>query len=229
MRRSPQSHTLAVLRVMLGLGQKEMAEILERSKPTVQAIELGKLRLTEELAQRASAKTGISLEWLLDNDVNKPPVSTDGGDYTREVFENYQAASAMKKGPVIGSLAAAHAHRINVRRLSSLIFCAYKNRDVELCAYKLAKVFDDLEKRFGVTDKDREFVKAPKPKKNQNVEPADDLIGFYTAVKIEENKHGKLEIFTGRIPEPQDGELDDIGWDSDGQLKVSVIPKKKAR
>ena len=50
MRLSPQRHTLAVLRTVIGITQKEMAEILECSTATVQAIELGKLKMSMKLA-----------------------------------------------------------------------------------------------------------------------------------------------------------------------------------
>lgn len=50
MRISPQRHTLAVLRTVIGITQKEMAGILECSVPTVQAIELGKLKMSLKLA-----------------------------------------------------------------------------------------------------------------------------------------------------------------------------------
>jgi len=83
MRPSPQRHTLAVLRTIIGITQKEMAAILECSTPTIQAVELGKLNLSSGLAQRVAFQTGISVEWLLANDINKPPVSARGDSYTK--------------------------------------------------------------------------------------------------------------------------------------------------
>jgi len=50
---------------LLGLGQKEMASLLNCSRPTIQAIELGKLKMSERLAQEAAQATGVSLMWLL--------------------------------------------------------------------------------------------------------------------------------------------------------------------
>ena len=63
MRPSPQRHPLAVLRTLIGFTQKELAQILECSTPTVQAVELGKLKLSLDLAQRVYFQTGVSTEW----------------------------------------------------------------------------------------------------------------------------------------------------------------------
>ena len=57
MRLSPQRHTLAVLRILLNLTQKEMAEIAGCSRPTIQAVELGNelLRTVRLLVERQFA------------------------------------------------------------------------------------------------------------------------------------------------------------------------------
>ena len=136
-----------------------MAEVLGYSKATVQAIELGKLKLSDRLAGVASLKTGINLAWLLDNDVIKPPVDVKGEPYTKETFEKIQASlNAIKTDGTIGFDAAGHAGGVNYGRLLALILRAYKNDNIALCAYKLAKTFDKLEEDFGVTDDDRNAV-----------------------------------------------------------------------
>ena len=100
MRPSPQRHTLAVLRNISGMTQKEMAAILECSTPTIQAVELGRLNLSDKLAGLVSHKTGINLAWLLTNDVNQPPVDVDGAPYTKALFEDYQALGLRKSTPI---------------------------------------------------------------------------------------------------------------------------------
>jgi DNA-binding XRE family transcriptional regulator len=47
------------LRQELGLTQGQMGKLIRRSRPTIQAIELGDLRLTEDLAAKISEETGI--------------------------------------------------------------------------------------------------------------------------------------------------------------------------
>jgi transcriptional regulator with XRE-family HTH domain len=91
MRPSPFRVPLAVLRTELGLGQKEFGELVGRERPTIQAIELGKLRLTEDLAAKISAQTGISARWLLEGTPDTPMVTPEGKPYTKEIFEALQA------------------------------------------------------------------------------------------------------------------------------------------
>src|SRR4051794_25752931 len=73
MRPSPMRHTLAVLRTTIGLTQKEMAELVDRAPRTIQAIELGHLQLSEELALSIAKETGVDESWLLQGDTREPP------------------------------------------------------------------------------------------------------------------------------------------------------------
>lgn len=92
MRLSLLKHPLAVLRTMLGLGQKEMADLVKKSPRTIQAIELGQLKLGEDLARDIAFQTGAGLGWLLRGDPSKPPIDNfRGRPYTRKVFEEQQA------------------------------------------------------------------------------------------------------------------------------------------
>jgi transcriptional regulator with XRE-family HTH domain len=65
-------HTLAKLRITLGLRQKEMADLLGVSLATIQSIESGRLRLSKQLAVRAEFETGVNAHWLFANDISKP-------------------------------------------------------------------------------------------------------------------------------------------------------------
>jgi DNA-binding XRE family transcriptional regulator len=218
MRISPQRHTLAVLRNISGLTQKEMAAILECSTPTVQAVELGKLNLSDKLAGLVTHKTGINLAWLLSNDVNQPPVDVDGAPYTKALFEDYQALGLQQKHPDLGALQALHSLTMNVRRLCAIQFRAYKNDDSALCAYKLAKAFDELEKHFGVTEDDRTAVKMPESdkiaaeiKKIPQLASGYLLEGFLTSMRLESNKKQKKN----KYPFTRSGEY---VWTNDGQI-----------
>jgi DNA-binding XRE family transcriptional regulator len=91
MRPSGLKHALAVLRVFLGMRQKELAELVGRSTRTIQAVEVGPLVLSESLAREISAKTGASLDWLMRNDVDAPIVDTEGKPYTKETYERARA------------------------------------------------------------------------------------------------------------------------------------------
>ena len=162
MRVSSQSHTLAVLRILVGLTQKEMAAVLHCSAPTIQAIELGKLNLSEKLAGFASLQTGINLAWLLNNDVTQPPVDTKGKPYTKKTFEEFQAIAGFRKEPMHAYEVATFFRDKLSRRLSALLLRAYINDETDLCGYKLSKALDELEKQFGVTEADHKAMIPPK-------------------------------------------------------------------
>lgn len=65
-------HTLAKLRLTLGLKQQTMAALLDVSVAAIQSIETRRLDLSKKLAQRAWHETGVDPDWLLANDVSKP-------------------------------------------------------------------------------------------------------------------------------------------------------------
>lgn len=91
MRRSPLRHPLAVLRIGLGMGQRQLAGLLGCSVATVQAIELQRLSLSGRLAQVASDQTGISAGWLLRGDPEADPITAGGQSFTKETFAAHQA------------------------------------------------------------------------------------------------------------------------------------------
>jgi transcriptional regulator with XRE-family HTH domain len=88
MRPSPRRHPLAVLRLALGLTQKEMADLAGTAMITIQSIESGKRPLKEKLAEHIAAVTGVQLYWLLGGDPKAPIMAENGEPYTRELFES---------------------------------------------------------------------------------------------------------------------------------------------
>jgi len=99
MRLSPLRHPLAILRLTIGLTQNEMADMVGRAARSIQAIELGKLPLSEELALLIAQATGIDPGWLLENNPATPPrkglTAAHAGDttgvYTREDYELHRS------------------------------------------------------------------------------------------------------------------------------------------
>ena len=169
-----------------------------------------------------SHKTGINLAWLLTNDVNQPPVDVEGVPYTKELFEDYQALGLQQKHPEMGALQAFHSLRMNISRLCAVQFRAYKKDDSALCAYKLAKAFDELEKHFGVTEEDRVAVKMPESEKIvAEIEKTPKLFtgylleGFLTSMRLESKKKNKF-------PLTRSGEY---VWTKDGQIHYT--PKRE--
>jgi transcriptional regulator with XRE-family HTH domain len=66
--RSPKNpHVLRWVREQLGLTQFDVARMIGSSQPTVQSIELGRLKLSERLAYKLQARLGLSAKWLQAN------------------------------------------------------------------------------------------------------------------------------------------------------------------
>ncbi len=169
MRISPQRHTLAVLRSIIGITQKEMAQVAECSPPTIQAIELGKLKLSEKLGGLIALRTGVALKWLLDDNVASAPVTDEGHPFTKDVYHQTQAFINAPSPPQFSLFQPMVSFQSNVFRLASILLKAHKDKKVTLCAYKIAKAMDELDREFGITDDDRAFfatkMLAPNPNK----------------------------------------------------------------
>ncbi len=99
MRPSPLRHPVAVLRTIIGLGQKHLADLCSCSTRTIQAVELGNLKLSETLATKIAEATGASTAWLLKGDPAAPPesgnsitpYSTYRTQYTKDIYQFHRA------------------------------------------------------------------------------------------------------------------------------------------
>jgi DNA-binding XRE family transcriptional regulator len=150
MRRSPQRHTLAILRTLIGLTQKEMAHLINRKRPTIQAIELGKLELSLNLAQQINIQTGVSTEWLLTNDITRPPIAQDGAPFTKPTFESIQANLRAPKTTMVSLFELWSTWGLfmrQVKMLATLYREAYKSENVQRVFYKYLvatkRIFDE--------------------------------------------------------------------------------------
>ena len=239
MRVSPQKHTLAVLRLLIGLTQKEMAAVLHCSAPTIQAIELEKLNLSEKLAGFASLQTGINLAWLLNNDVTQPPIDVKGKPYTTKTFEEFQAIAGFRKEPMHASELASFFRDKLSRRLSALLLRAYINDETDLCGYKLSKAFDEFEKQFRVTEADHKAMIPSRRTPRFDAEALNDtrLVAwewdsrFAVALHKEEIKKGvdyskATRYMPGEIPAGKAGEINTISLNEEGRTVVNRFPKK---
>jgi transcriptional regulator with XRE-family HTH domain len=154
MRPSPFRHTLAVLRTAIGLTQKEMATLAECSTPTIQAIELGKLRLSDKLGQLIARNTGASLTWLMADDTTRPAVNEEGNPIDKGTFEAFRATALFDQHPDFKLFQIMNLGGIYEHRLKAALLRGFKANSLSLCAYRLSKFFDDLEKAIGVTEED---------------------------------------------------------------------------
>lgn len=150
MRTSSRRTTAAVLRQILGIKDFEMAEILGRSKYTIHNIESGRLELSHSLATKMFHETGISLDWLLNEDPNAPPISGRGEQYTKEIFEKAQAEKIYYDQPhplsrntdELGSCA----------RLIAILESASAHENYYMALYKVRTALDSLQGEFGMDE-----------------------------------------------------------------------------
>jgi len=163
MRRSPQRHTVAILRNIIGLTQAEFGKLVHKSGRTIQMIELNEnYRLTPELADKISHETYIDLEWLLDDDVSKPPISQDKKPYTKGDFEWAQAVNCgkpvTKSGPegsivelqiLIASLVAG---------IGATALAAQKSGKVNLFRWKASQAITELGREFEASPRDTNLL-----------------------------------------------------------------------
>jgi DNA-binding XRE family transcriptional regulator len=86
MRAPARKHVLCILREILGLTQKQLGQLVGAARPTIQAIELERLPLSDHLAQRISEETGIGIHWLRANDLRRRPVNRSSRPYSIKDF-----------------------------------------------------------------------------------------------------------------------------------------------
>ena len=87
MRPSPKRHVVALLRLELGFEQRKFAPIIGCSVETLRSVELGRLPLSDNLAEKIFMTTGVSLDWLKANDLKAEMIASDGSPYDPINFE----------------------------------------------------------------------------------------------------------------------------------------------
>jgi transcriptional regulator with XRE-family HTH domain len=160
MRRSGLKHTVAVLRSVIGVGQKELAALVDCSPATIQSIELnsGRLKLSESLAERISHETGVDLNWLLSNDTRKQPTAFGGKPYTKQSFEERRA----KFNKIYEPLTELRADGLEVAAETLLVdfwgtwLAGARKGKLKLSIYKFCRALQDIRKDMGITRE--EFV-----------------------------------------------------------------------
>jgi transcriptional regulator with XRE-family HTH domain len=88
---SKNAHPVAALRKILDLRQKEFAALIGVATVTVQKIEIGKRKLTSDLAKRIEEQTGVQGKWLLAGDHMTVPSNCGGVPYRKLDYEKAQA------------------------------------------------------------------------------------------------------------------------------------------
>lgn len=130
-----------------------MADLVECSRPTIQAVELGKLPLSEKLAKRIEHETGVGLEWLLAGDPSAPPRCMAGTLYSRSVFDKYQASKNRRQADPNDLHYMHGVMTLALLEISNMVLQCYEAGSLDLCGFKLKQTLADLRKELGVSDK----------------------------------------------------------------------------
>ncbi|HET9375659.1 MAG TPA: helix-turn-helix transcriptional regulator [Chthoniobacterales bacterium] len=172
MKPNPLRTTVSVIRGEIGITQEEFARLIDKSRITVQSIELGKLNLSKGLALRIAQETGVALPWLLDEKPDEPPWAwaVGGGTrpWTKADYERAQARKAERtssdyKPDLFEIIERA---KKDVQDWPAIVSSAYAKGEGQVCHFLARQFMADMEKRFGKDTKnfDGKWVKV-RPKK----------------------------------------------------------------
>jgi hypothetical protein len=83
---------LSILRSILGPGagnESRFAKKIARSTSWLKKASCGQIPLNRDAALSISYATGVSINWLLDADISKPAVQSDGSPFTLESYSKH--------------------------------------------------------------------------------------------------------------------------------------------
>lgn len=83
-------HVLSILRKIIGASLSESKAVLGLAPDTVKSIQSGRLRFSEQAAATVAEKTGVALDWLMQGDGSKPPITAEGKQFTEETFNRHE-------------------------------------------------------------------------------------------------------------------------------------------
>jgi transcriptional regulator with XRE-family HTH domain len=153
MRPSKLRHPLAVLRQIIGLGQKEMAELIECSVATIQSVELKRMTLSEELAQRIADATSVDISCLMAGDPKAMLLDDFGFPYELNAFEGAQQRQRMDSAwqSLLGNITIEETRKEAApyaKRLAALILKATHRGRHGLVMWQIEHAVAELEKRY---------------------------------------------------------------------------------
>lgn len=106
MPRKPSTSTrLGLLRSIIGCDQKHLAAEAGISLSLISSIEVGRRKMTEDVAATIMCTTGVSYRWLLGKGRKAKPTSHNGAPFTRSVYNELRHLISMeeKKDPLAHS------------------------------------------------------------------------------------------------------------------------------
>ncbi|TSA30392.1 MAG: XRE family transcriptional regulator [Verrucomicrobiaceae bacterium] len=151
-------HPIAVLRRLLGFNQQEFAQLVQRSRSTIKAVELGHLALSQKLADHIAAMTGVDAGWLTEGDPHAPIRKFGGdGNYNLQDYEHWTAVrTTIEKGDPYSAKEAderAIAEGMKIgEMLAKILRAAMESSptDHAVAIHRIANLILRLQKDFGI-------------------------------------------------------------------------------
>jgi len=78
------------LRKTIGASLADSKAVLGLAPDTVKSIQSGRLRFSEQAAATVAEQTGVALDWLMQGDGSKPPITADGKQFTEQTFNRHE-------------------------------------------------------------------------------------------------------------------------------------------
>ena len=140
-------NTVRFVRKICGLSQAELATIIDCARLSIHALEAGKLKLSEKMADKIALHTGVSKAWLLANDIKTPPVCArdSGRPYTKEDFEMTRAEIQRPRTDPADLFAVYKYVEDFCSRLRGVAREAYRTDTITYIYYKAREFFEDVE------------------------------------------------------------------------------------
>lgn len=155
MRPSSCKNTVTVTRSVAGLTMQQLAGILGCSRTSLQQIELGRLKLSKQMAEKISLHTGVGMNWLLANQHQVRPVcQRDPKEpYTRKVFQESRAEVSKPRTHPLDVRALENVLAITYHELSAAAEEAYRTGRIIYFYYQLREFLGELQKQWPTTCK----------------------------------------------------------------------------
>jgi hypothetical protein len=157
MAKSRSKTTVSVLRSIIGISAKDLAELTGRSIHTIKSVESGRLALSEELAVKMSVETGVCARWLVNGEPQAPPlndfplpVGHPNSFFTKKYFEKRRADRMHGRDELnrLGGFSF-----LDAAKLCAIHEAAVKSGNGRVVQYRISKFLRELEKEFGQCEK----------------------------------------------------------------------------
>jgi transcriptional regulator with XRE-family HTH domain len=139
---------IRALRELLGMSQREFADLVNIPLPSLRAIELGKYGVSDRVADKVCFATAISREWLQgSNPMN--PTTNFGEPYTRDDYLRHKEKVQVLAGALPDSVRSAAIFLSSVGALSTAVLLGLKQGKAKEVLAEITVFINALLKKLG--------------------------------------------------------------------------------